>query len=156
MKVSDANLISYDVEFVKLDERAVLPAYSEGNIGFDVRTIDDCTIEPGKTVKLRTGLALAKSPPKVMFFDVLMKLEQRSGLASNSVFPVGGIIDPSYRGEICVLLHNSSNVSYEVDQGDKVAQFVFYVVLAERVKLHVVDEQDITSRGTNGFGSSGR
>jgi dUTP pyrophosphatase len=87
------------------------------------------------------------------------KIEGRSGLASKGIFPVGGIIDPSYRGEICVLLFNSTESSCSFNSGDRVAQLVCYHSLAplegSQVTFEIVDDVVSTDRGDKGFGSSG-
>jgi dUTPase len=89
------------------------------------------------------------------------KIEGRSGLASKGLFPVGGIIDPSYRGEIQVALFNSSDeVDYfKICKGDRIAQLVCYLTLANSNYLDMnfteVDNLDETTRGDKGFGSSG-
>lgn len=80
-------------------------------------------------------------------------------MASKGVWPVGGIIDPSYRGDIQVCLYNSSGV-YRVNKGDKIAQLVAYAVVAKSdshvVEVKEAEWQDDSKRGGDGFGSSGR
>jgi dUTP pyrophosphatase len=76
----------------------------------------------------------------------------RSGLASKGVFPTGGVIDCTYRGEIGVIL----NCRYAklINRGDKIAQLVILPV--PQVEFVEVEELAPSERGENGFGSSGR
>ena len=62
-----------------------------------------------------------------------------------------GVIDTDYRGTIKVLLKNTSEVTYKIQEGDRIAQLVIQPV-------ELVDFKDIwndTQRGTGGFGSTG-
>jgi dUTP pyrophosphatase len=65
-----------------------------------------------------------------------------------------GIIDSDYRGEVGALLWNTSDVAYEVKKGDRIAQLIIAPVV--RAHFEVVDELTDTSRGSGGFGSTGR
>lgn len=155
-----------------LDPRSDPPVVSEGNVGFDIKSIEDVKLSPGKVTKLKTGLALAASigygfsqAPRLLSMSSEMglvpffKIEGRSGLAAKGIFPVGGIVDPSYRGEICVLLFNSTEEEYVVKEKDRIAQLVCYHTLAplegSQVLFQVVEDVAPSDRGDKGFGSSG-
>lgn len=79
----------------------------------------------------------------------------RSGMSKKHGIEVGaGCIDASYRGDIQIVLYNHSDINYVVRHGDKVAQ-----LLTVPVNLYPyieVDQLNSTSRGTAGFGSTGR
>jgi len=64
-----------------------------------------------------------------------------------------GTIDADYRGEVKVILINLSNVPFEVNNGDRIAQLVF--AKCEQAELLEVNELDKTERGEGGFGHSG-
>jgi dUTP pyrophosphatase len=64
-----------------------------------------------------------------------------------------GTIDSNYRGEIGVILHNTSTDWFDVDRGDRIAQLVFQKVLV--VEFEHVDELSESVRGDGGFGSTG-
>ncbi len=81
----------------------------------------------------------------------------RSGLAAKhgiTVLNTPGTIDAGYRGEIMVILFNSSEVDFEVAVGDRIAQLVIQTV--EAAKFIAVERLPETERGETGFGSSGR
>lgn len=80
----------------------------------------------------------------------------RSGLARNyGIDILGGIIDAGYRGEIKVILHNTSTSRINFRCGDRIAQLVITPVETPRIRK-VVEFTDTTERGGNGFGSTGR
>ncbi len=145
--------------FKKLDERAVIPTQRKGDVGLDIRTIEDKIVPAGKTVKLRTGLQLAKSPES-QFGAVFLKIEDRSSMALKGLTTHGGIIDPNYRGEFHVILHNSTDQDYEVKAGDKVAQAIVYPAAFNYQWTYLACEEtnevEETNRGAGGFGSTGR
>ena len=87
----------------------------------------------------------------------------RSGLAANRglhVLNAPGIIDSGYRGELKVILHNTSNAARVFSPGDRIAQLLVMPILTPPL-LYVagLTERKITdvetTRGTNGFGSTG-
>lgn len=58
-----------------------------------------------------------------------------------------------FRGEIKVILHNTSNVMFKVEKGMRIAQMVINKLpLIEYIE---VDKLSDTTRGKNGFGSTG-
>ena len=64
-----------------------------------------------------------------------------------------GVIDSSYRGEIKVLLINNSKENFVVNPGDRIAQLI--LERCSNAKIIVTDSLGFTSRGQNGFGSTG-
>ena len=64
------------------------------------------------------------------------------------------VIDPDYRGEIIVAIHNDSNDSQVINPGDRIAQFI----LMEKFlcEWEEVEELNNTERGEGGFGSTGK
>jgi dUTP pyrophosphatase len=122
-----------------------------GDAGYDLRCLIDVEIEPGGRLKVQTGIAVAL-PTGVCGLVV-----PRSGLAAGyGVSPFAGLIDPNFRGEICVTLHNASRERFRARAGDRIAQLLLlpYWAPVPRVVDELPPSQD--DRGTNGFGSSGR
>lgn len=158
-----------NIKFKKMSETAKIPtAIRDGDIGFDVYCDEDFTIKSGQTKKIKTNIQLADMP--TMDNDrnrIFMKIEGRSGLSVSGIFPTGGIIDPTYRGEIGVVL-NCLNFNYNdfppspgtvqiFKKGDRIAQLVVYKVsTAGEVVMSESDRVTETNRGSAGFGSSGK
>ena len=65
-----------------------------------------------------------------------------------------GVIDSDYRGEVCALLQNTSNVMWEALACERLVQGV--IVPVPSVQIQEVEELSETSRGKNGFGSTGK
>jgi dUTP pyrophosphatase len=85
------------------------------------------------------------------------QIRPRSGLAFKhgiTVLNSPGTIDADYRGEIKVLLINLGNESFEIKQGERIAQMI--IAKHEKATWHVVEELGTTERGTGGYGSTGK
>lgn len=142
------------VRFRRLDHNLDLPLPARatgGAAGYDVRSAEaDFELEPGETRAVSTGLVMEL--PSGMECQV----RPRSGLAYRSrvIVPnAPGTIDPDYRGELKVLLHNLSPSAVRIARGDRVAQLVF--ARFEAPEIREVDAVDATERGAGGFGSTG-
>lgn len=143
--------IDVKVLFQKLSPSAVLPAYAKkGDAGMDLSSAHDAVVPAGGRMLVKTGLAMALPP------GYEAQVRPRSGLALKrgvTVLNSPGTIDAGYRGEIGVILFNSSNEEFSVAAGDRIAQLVIApVTTAEAVFAETLDE---TERGENGFGSTG-
>ena len=142
------------VKLVKLNENAKVPSFADdgsngcvlyANIGKNVR------LRSQMRIRIKTGISIEM--PKGTFGLVV----PRSGLASNhgvTVLNGPGLIDTSYRGEISVVLYNSSPVVYNVKHHDRIAQLVF--IQHEQAEFEVVESLSETERQDGGFGSSGK
>ncbi|MBQ5531083.1 MAG: dUTP diphosphatase [Kiritimatiellae bacterium] len=139
------------VAFKRLVPCAVLPRYArEGDAGMDLSSAENCVVPPHGRVLVHTGLAMELPP----FFEA--QVRPRSGLALKhgiTVLNTPGTIDSGYRGEIGVVLYNTTGEPFEVSAGDRIAQLVIarYSV-ADPVE---VGELGSTGRGEGGFGSTG-
>lgn len=134
-----------------LHEKAQLPLTSKLNAGADLYSVEEGTIGPGERKVVRTGISV--SIPEGYYGRVA----PRSGLAvKNGINVLAGVIDPGYRGEIMVVLHNTSKEGeedYQFQIGDRIAQLIIQPYLAVEYEEGELDETD---RGQSGFGSSGR
>lgn len=110
-------------------------------------------IAPGDRQFVHTGVRMA------LPFGYEGQVRSRSGLAKDHgivVLNAPGTIDGDYRGEVCVVLHNTSRTAYTIKPGDRIAQLVIAPV--PRVRLAVVaarEDLGATARGEGGFGSTG-
>jgi dUTP pyrophosphatase len=135
----------------KTKSTAELPEYKTvGSAGFDIKSIENKTIEPGKWALISTGLSV--EIPK----GYEIQVRSRSGLAFKSgifVLNSPGTIDSDYRGEIGVILANFSEQDFKVSKGDRIAQLVVSKVYqADILKVEILSE---TKRGNGGFGHTG-
>jgi dUTP pyrophosphatase len=121
--------------------------------GYDLAAVEAVTLAPGERRLVGTGVAVAIPP------GLAGLVTPRSGLAANhGVHPLNapGLIDPNYRGELRVALHNAGAEPFAVAVGDRIAQLLLVPVWTPA--LAVVDELPPSpdDRGEAGFGSSGR
>lgn len=111
-------------------------------------------IPPSMTRLIPTGIVAVAEPP----FSILVA--SRSGLAhQRSVFVLNspGVIDPDYRGEIKILLHNAGGENQWVQDGDRIAQLILVPIPVPDVQESPMDLRNLTTiRGDAGFGSTGR
>jgi dUTP pyrophosphatase len=128
------------------------PVYAKpGDAGADLRSTTALTLAAGARAMVPTGVSIAL--PK----GYVGLVHPRSGLAAKhgiTVLNTPGTIDAGYRGEIIVILFNSSDTDFEVAAGDRIAQLVIQTV--ELAKFVPVEKLPETERGETGFGSSGR
>ena len=138
----------------KFDKNIKLPTYkTSGSSGMDLVAYikNKITIDPGKTVMIPTGIAVAI--PK----NYEIQIRPRSGLAAKkgiSVLNTPGTIDSDYRGEVKIILINLSKKSFVVKSGDRIAQMILCPVI--KAKLAEVKKLPKTSRNKGGFGSTGK
>lgn len=115
--------------------------------GADVRSKID-TIVPAHGRKLvPTGMFIAVPS------GYEAQVRPRSGLALKkgiTVLNTPGTIDADYRGEVGVILFNTSDEDFEVKAGDRIAQIVLSKI--EQINWVEVDKLDETERGEGGFG----
>jgi dUTP pyrophosphatase len=145
----------------KLDPAARLPNQRVGDVGFDLFCLTETVIPARSVGRVPTGIAFADDVSYSATFKSVpfFKIEGRSSLALKGYYPIGGIIDPSYRGEIVGIMTNMTDAPWVIKPGEKFAQLVCYLTYARTpeisVRLNEVSEAKETVRGTNGFGSTG-
>ena len=138
----------------RLKPNAILPTYgSKEAAGADLYACLDValTIQPGQTVFVPTGIAM--EIPK----GYAGLAYARSGLAcKQDLAPANkvGVIDSDYRGEFMIALHNHGREVRTVNHGDRIAQLVITPVYTPG--FIEVDCLSDTTRGTAGFGSTGK
>lgn len=139
------------LEIKKLNENAVIPQYAtELSAGVDLCSIEHLTILPRQRMLVHTGLSIALPA------GYEAQVRPRSGLALKkgiTVLNTPGTIDADYRGEIGVILLNTSDTTFEINPGDRIAQMV--IAKHERAEFEEVNELSETTRGAGGFGSTG-
>ncbi|MBO7376011.1 MAG: dUTP diphosphatase [Clostridia bacterium] len=142
--------------YTKLTRGAELPVRAtEGAAAVDLRAALEGgkrVILPGQRCMIPTGISISPEPGDT----VVAVIAARSGLAAKNGICLAngiGVIDSDYRGELTVALLNTSDRTYTVSDGDRIAQLFFLpVLLADFVEAETLDE---TGRGEGGFGSTG-
>ncbi len=137
--------------FKRVHPEAILPAYAhESDAGMDIRSVADVVIPARGRALVPTGLVVLLPP------NYEAQVRPRSGLALKSgitVLNTPGTIDAGYRGEIGVILFNTTDADFQVHKADRVAQLVIAPVT--RAEVVETDTIEATDRGVGGFGSTG-
>jgi dUTP pyrophosphatase len=142
-----------EVQILRLDngEGLELPSYATaGAAGLDLRAAEATKLKPGARYLMPTGLAIALPQ------NTEAQVRPRSGLAVKhgvTVLNAPGTIDCDYRGEIKVPLINHGAEDFIIARGDRIAQMIIAPV--SQARLIEVSTLDETTRGADGFGSSG-
>ena len=129
-----------------------LPSYETlGSAGCDVRSTHSATIGPGLSTLIKTGLYVE------IPLGYEIQVRPRSGLAYKKQITVlnsPGTIDADYRGEIGVIIINHGLSKVTLEKGERIGQLVLNKV--EQIKWNPVLALADTSRGSGGFGSTGK
>ena len=137
------------VKIKKLNPEAKIPIHATGNAaGFDIYALNDTILMPEQTTKVPTGIALE------IPISHYVRIEDRSGLALKGIHKVAGIVDSDYRGEVCIVLHNSTKEPYKIEKHDRSAQGISTPL--SQADFEEVSELSETKRGEGGFHSTGR
>lgn len=133
----------------RIQENAKLPAYSHsGDAGLDLFSSADLILESGGVKPVPTGIKMAIPPGYVGL------IWGKSGISLKGVHRLAGVVDSDYRGEIKVVMINLSDTPFFIKKGMKIAQMLIQPVSS--VGVTEVEELEDTTRGENGFGSTGK
>lgn len=121
--------------------------------GMDLKAAidEDIILEPGAIKLIPAGFAMALPQ------NFEAQIRPRSGLALRhgiTVLNSPGTIDADYRGEVGVILINHGKDAFTIQRGERIAQMV--IAPTTNAQLEIVQELEETTRGSGGFGSTGR
>lgn len=143
---------SVSIKVKKTADDVTIPEYkTQGAAGADIYAYikESIVLAPHSTVLIPTGL-IFEIPQG---YEV--QIRSRSGLAlKNGVIVLNspGTIDSDYRGEIGVILYNSSSASFTINPNDRIAQAVLAKV--EIMNFDLSSSLTSTTRSQGGFGST--
>jgi dUTP pyrophosphatase len=147
--------MSVSLKIMRVRQSSIpLPSYQTAHAaGLDLRADLDGRIEmaPGERRAIPTGIAI--EIPQGFEGQV----RPRSGRAINEglgMINSPGTVDADYRGELKVLLINLGERPIEIKPGDRIAQLIIAPVV--HVEVEEVESLSDTSRGSGGFGHTGR
>ena len=144
-----------DVKILDPRMKDQLPAYATaGSAGLDLRACLDAplTIRPGETVLVPTGLAIHIGDP-----SYAAMILPRSGLGHKHGIVLGnlvGLIDSDYQGQLMVSTWNRGQTEFTLNPMERLAQLVIVPVM--QVGFNIVGDFDASTRGADGFGSTGK
>lgn len=143
------NVANYKLRIERISPDAKLPQKAHpGDAAYDLYASDYYSISPYGQALVATGLKLAIPDNYVgLIWD-------KSGLASNGITTLGGVIDSNYRGEIKIVVKNLSEEIFNIVPGQKIAQILIQATANWEIKEESIN--DDTERQDKGFGSSGQ
>ena len=138
-----------ELKVKRISKDAKLPSYQhKGDAGMDIFAAMDCILGPGEAKAIPTGIKIAVPEGYVGL------LWDKSGISLRGIHRLAGVIDSGYRGEVKVVMVNIGEDLFRVEKGMRIAQ----LLIQPAVEVNVVetDEMGETTRGEEGFGSTGK
>ena len=124
--------------------------FHQGDSGLDIYIIENQIINPGETIRLHLGISCENLDVKSYFLMPRSSLSKTPLRLANSV----GLIDAGYRGEIMAAVDNIKDFAYEVKIGQRLFQIV--AMDGSAIQFELGDHLSETTRGADGFGSTGK
>lgn len=133
-----------------LSSNSKIPTKSrDDDAGYDLYATDEYIIKPMERALVKTGISL--EIPRGHYGHI----SDRSGMAlKKGAHCLGKIVDPSFRGEIGVIILNTDMYEpIKIQSGERIAQMVFKKY--ENVSFVESPDLEKTERDEKGYGSSG-
>lgn len=144
----------FEVRWAALRAGAMEPTrHHDGDAGWDLYVLGDHDLPPGALVELPSGVAIAPSP------GYWFSIEHRSSTRRRGIEVIQGTIDNGYRGELLTAVINHTDHPIRIEHGERLAQLIPHRVLSGdwvMVSHKILIEENGSSRGTGGFGSTGK
>lgn len=142
-----------EIKIVNTSDNPTPEYATAGSAGMDLRAWlpEPVILQPMERQLIPTGLFL-EIPEG---YEV--QVRPRSGMAINhgiTCLNSPGTVDSDYRGEIKIILVNLSEEPHTINNGERIAQMI--VAKVEKAILKTVDQVQATTRGTGGFGHTGK
>ncbi len=142
----------FKVGFKVLRDGVSTPVYGHrGDGAVDLTVFEAVVLEPFERLALPLGFALE------MPSDAIALILPRSGISLNTsiILPNSpGLIDPTYKGEVAVIVANIDPKNRcVIEAGTRIAQMLF--LPRTGVEFYSIDALSDSSRGSGGFGSTG-
>lgn len=139
------------IRIKKLCREAICPSRgTQSAAGYDLASCEFCEVPAHGRALIHTGIGV--EIPDGFHIEI----RPRSGLALRhgiTVLNTPGTIDSDYRGELMIILFNTTDENFSVHPGDRIAQAVVMRHSdAEWIETEAFSESD---RGEKGFGSTG-
>ncbi len=124
--------------------------FHDGDAGLDLFVISEQTINAGESTLIHLQISCENTENKPYLIMPRSSIAKTPLRLSNSI----GLIDSGYRGEIMAAVDNIKTEDYTVEPGQR----LFQLVAMDGASIHfeLVDELSETTRGSGGFGSTGK
>lgn len=133
----------------KLSNKARIPTKAyEDDAAWDLYSAENVKLLPRETKIINTDLSMA------IPIGWYGSIRCRSSLGIKGMVVTAGVIDSTYRGPVRVVLINISDEVREYKVGEKIAQL--NILPVPSIYWTEVENLSETTRGSQGFGSTGR
>ena len=123
--------------------------FHSGDAGLDLYVLEDVEFQPQETKLIKLGISCEPEDGVAYFLMPRSSISKTPLRMSNSI----GLIDGGYRGEIMAMCDNIKSETYTAEKGQRLFQFV--ATDSSPIHFELVQELEMTTRGTGGFGSTG-
>ena len=124
--------------------------FHDGDAGLDLYVLEDQTFIPGETKLIKLGISCEPEDGRAYFLLPRSSISKTPLRLANSI----GLIDGGYRGEIMAPCDNVKDFEYRAEKGQRLFQLV--AADCSPISYKIVDSLSETSRGSGGFGSTGK
>tara|TARA_B100001142_G_scaffold177261_1_gene177021 strand:+ start:177 stop:614 length:438 start_codon:yes stop_codon:yes gene_type:complete len=124
--------------------------FHEGDAGLDLYVLEDLEFEPGETKLIKLGISCEPEDGVAYFLMPRSSISKTPLRMSNSI----GLIDGGYRGEIMACCDNIKHERYLIKEGERLFQLVSSS--CSEISYELKDDLSDSSRGSGGFGSTGK
>ena len=124
--------------------------FHDGDAGLDLYVLEDIVFDPGETKLIKLGISCEPKDGKAYYLFPRSSISKTPLRMSNSI----GLIDGGYRGEIMASCDNIKNFEFTAKKGDRLFQLV--ASDSSSISYILVDDLSSTTRGSGGFGRTGK
>ncbi|MFH1749974.1 MAG: dUTP diphosphatase [bacterium] len=134
----------------RIQKNAKVPntAY-KGDAGLDLYSVKEILIKSKNRTIIETGIAV-----EIPDGYVGLVWDRSSVPAKYGLTTMGGVIDSGYRGEIRIIMYNTSAEDFVIKKHEKIAQLLIQKIESPKI-LEVLELSD-SERGKKTFGSSNK
>jgi len=123
--------------------------FHDGDAGLDLYILENIEFNPGETKAIKLGISCEPENGKAYYLFPRSSISKTPLRMANSI----GLIDGGYRGEIMAMCDNIKSDIYTAEKGQRLFQLV--ATDSSPITFELVEELEMTTRGTGGFGSTG-
>ena len=124
--------------------------FHKGDAGLDLYVLEDQIFKAGETAKIKLGISCESTDEKGYFLFPRSSISKTPLRLANSI----GLIDGGYRGEIMAVCDNIKDYDFSISKGDRLFQLVSADL--STIEFEIVGELSDSTRGSGGFGSTGK
>lgn len=133
------------IKVKKLHANAQIPTYgSDEAAGMDLYACEDGVVPAYGRLLVPTGIALTLPRGTAGLIWPRSKLSNKYGIDV-----LAGVVDSDYRGDVGVILLNTTPHEFTFEQGDRIAQMVVQPI--KQLPLHQVSALEGSERGKAGI-----